>query len=98
MTKDKDKEFKTLQKALSASLREVFGEHQKTQRFVDVTRIPLLCKSILETSERLKTLNENMEKNFVRRETFEPIQKVVYGMVTLILLGVGAAILTVTLK
>lgn len=47
-------------RALTVALRDVFGEHEKTNRFIDVTRIPLICKSILETSSRITKIEENI--------------------------------------
>lgn len=35
-------------RAISDALREVFGVGEKAQKFVDVSRIPLLCKSVIE--------------------------------------------------
>lgn len=34
--------------ALSDALRDVFGEKKAEGRFVDVSRIPLICKSIIK--------------------------------------------------
>jgi hypothetical protein len=33
---------------IADALRIVFGEKEDAQRFIDVTRIPLLCKSVIE--------------------------------------------------
>jgi hypothetical protein len=85
-------------KALADALRDVFGEHTKSQRFVDVTRIPLICKSIFDTNENLKAINEKLDTKYVTKEAFNPIQKVVYGLISLILVSVVGAILVTIIK
>lgn len=42
--------------SLVDALRQVFGENEKTQRFVDVSRIPLICKSIVDMHENIKDI------------------------------------------
>lgn len=48
-------------KSLSDALRDVFGENLTSGRFVDVSRIPLICQSIFQTKERLDDIEDNMK-------------------------------------
>jgi hypothetical protein len=44
---------------ISRGLREVFGENEEAQRFIDVKRIPLICKSILDMHDNIKEIKDN---------------------------------------
>lgn len=46
-----------------------------------------------EGKETYESLIENLETNYVRKETFSPVQRLVYGVVGLILSGVVVALL-----
>lgn len=92
------KEDERIAEILAAALKDAFGEHETTGRFVDVSRIPLICQNIMGIDGSLKKINENLEKNFVRNETFAPVKSIVYGLVALILTAVIGAILAIILK
>lgn len=87
--------------SLVDALREVFGENQNTGRFIDVSRIPLICQNITgihgEIAE-IKGLFKEFSHSYVRRETFQPVEKVVYGVVGIILVGVVGALLALVIK
>lgn len=51
-------------KALVDALRIVFGEYEETQRFVDVSRIPLLCKSVIDINLRLTSIETQLRPIF----------------------------------
>lgn len=88
-------------KALADALREVFGENQDARRFVDITRIPLICQSITGIDKTLTELKDMMEKNnenFVSQDAFMPIKYIVYGLVGMIMTGVIGALLTLVLR
>lgn len=87
--------------AIAEALRRVFGEGVAEQRFVDVSKIPLLCRSVVDIHESLKeikTMLTNLDRRYVSKETFNPVRNVVYSGVGLILLTVAGAILTVIIK
>lgn len=48
-------------KSLSDALRDVFGEHESSGRFIDVARIPLICQSILTTDTRLRSIEDDLK-------------------------------------
>lgn len=80
-------------KLLTDALKEAFGEHAASGRFVDVSRIPLICKSIIDTNDRLKEIASKLDNAYVTKEAFNPVKSIVYGLVALILVSVVGALL-----
>lgn len=68
---------------LAKAIREVFGEDKS--RFVDVSRVPFLCASVININKTLTEMNEKIDEKFVTKDSFIPVQKIVYGMVAVIL-------------
>ena len=58
-------------------------------RFVDVSRVPLICQSIVGIHDSLKEIREGM----VTQVEFKPIKSIVFGLVGLILIAVVVALL-----
>ncbi len=85
-------------KHLAEALREVFGENQDSHRFIDISRIPLICKSIFDIHENLKTINTKLDNTYLTKEAFYPVKVVVYGLVGTIMMGFIGAIIRLTLK
>lgn len=84
--------------SLADALREVFGEHEDAKRFVDVTRIPLICKSIIDMSKSIEDINTKLDTKLVNQDQFTPVKQLVYGLVALILVAVVGAVLTIVIK
>lgn len=82
--------------ALAIALREVFGD-EKGQRFVDVSRIPLLCASVINTNKAIEEINKKLDDKFVTKEAFDPVRKIVYGVVALMLTAVVTALLALVI-
>lgn len=53
----------------SEALREAFGEQRSKGRFVDISRIPLICKNIEAIDVKLEKIITTMEDNYVKVET-----------------------------
>lgn len=83
---------------LAEALREVFGENQESHRFIDIARIPLICKSIFDIHENLKSINNKLDTTFLTKEAFYPVKVVVYGLVGTVMMGVVGAIIRAILK
>lgn len=96
--------------SLAAALRQVFGENQDARRFIDVTRIPLICQSINGIHESLKEIQrsiDNFDSKYVTHELFSPyksvlniigglvIVAVVGGLLTLVIIGRSAGTLPI---
>lgn len=47
-------------KDLAVALRDVFGENEDAKRFIDVSRIPLLCKSVLDIHKNIDEIKDNI--------------------------------------
>ena len=85
--------------ALTNALRQVFGENTESQRFVDVTRIPLICKSIVDMHENIKEIKNKLNDDFITKDQFSPVRTLVYGAVGMVLVSVfGALIALVIIK
>lgn len=85
-------------KVLSDALRNVFDENIDTKRFIDVSRIPLICQNINGIHESIKTIESKLDDKYVTVEAFDPIRKLIYGLVGTILLAVISALLVTVLK
>ena len=46
--------------SLAEALRQVFGENEASQRFIDVSRIPLICQSIVDIHKNIDKINNNI--------------------------------------
>jgi len=79
---------------LEEALRRTFAFGQENQRFVDVSRIPLICQSIVQMAADVKEIKEDM----VSKDRFVLVERVVYGGVSLILVGVLGALIQLVVK
>jgi hypothetical protein len=51
-----------------------------------------------EVREGFASMRQMMEAHYVRREEYEPVRRLVYGLVALILTGMGLAMVDVVLR
>jgi uncharacterized protein (UPF0147 family) len=84
-------------RALSNALREVFGDNEQAGRFVDVSRIPLICANINAIHKNIEKINDNLENKFVNKDQFWPVKTLVYSTTGIILVGVIGAILALVI-
>ena len=81
--------------SISEALRKVFGENERAGKFIDVSRIPLICQNINEIHARLTDMAESMKENnenYINKDMFWPIKTLVYGATGIILTGVISAL------
>jgi hypothetical protein len=64
------------------------------RRFLDVTRVPLICQSIVGISQKLESIEENM----VTKEVFWPVKVLVYGFVGLSMTAIVGALFALVIK
>lgn len=57
-----NRNLELLKKALQETLIHVFGENEKSQKFIDVSRIPLICQNINAMHDNIKEIKDNMTK------------------------------------
>ncbi len=79
-----DKEQKEIDAQLLRTLDAYFS---KDKKFIDTSRIPLICQDISNIHGILKDIYAKLDKNFVTKESFWPVKTLVYGA-----LGVGGTI------
>ncbi len=87
-------------RVISEALREVFNENVETGKFIDVSRVPLICKSIVDMHQNIadiKTMIEKFDDRFVNQDQFSPVKTLVYGLTTLLLAGVIGSLLKIVL-
>ncbi len=82
---------------ITRALSDIFsiqdGAGQK--RFIDITRVPLICQSIVGIHDGIKKIEEAM----VTKDQFAPVRLIVYGGVATLLTGViGALLASVFIK
>lgn len=90
---------------LAEAISKAIGESKGDKRFIDITKIPLICLSVTnihrdirEIKDMMVTMKTEMTAGFVRNETFSPVQKIVYGLVSLILIAVVGAVIALVLN
>jgi len=73
-------------KHMREQLIEIVGDAlgENPTRYIDVSRIPLICKSIIAIDESLK----NIDKKYINRDQFEPFRESVKNIETNISRGV----------
>ena len=49
------------------------------------------------TNRRIETVEKDLQENYISRQEFNPIQKIVYGVVGLILVAVAGAVLALVM-
>ena len=83
--------------ALADALRQVFGEHTNSGRFIDMNKIPLICKAItnLDTNVvEIKNMIKLADSKYVNQDQFSPVRAIAYGLIGLLATGVAGAILS----
>lgn len=81
--------------AIATAVHDVFSlkDQDGQKRFVDISRVPLICQAILGIHQSLQDIKEDM----VNKDQFWPVQTLVYGLVALMLSGVIGALLILAL-
>lgn len=64
----------------------------------DETSIALIAKDIEYIKTDVKDIKDKLESHYVTTEEFDPIKKIVYGIVALVLTGVVGALLALVIR
>lgn len=75
---------------IEQAVTRAFSAGVDDKRYIDVSRIPLICQSIIGIDEKLDEL--------VTRQEFWPVKTLVYGITGLMLAGVIGALLMLVIK
>ena len=62
------------------------------------TKIALMQQDMSYVKNKLDSVDQKISTHYVSREEFEPIKKIVYGMVALILISVVGALISLVVK
>jgi hypothetical protein len=63
----------------------------------DETKLAVMDTKLDNVIDRLGTLDDKVSKHYVSKEEFDPIKKIVYGLVSLILIAVVGALLALVI-
>lgn len=58
----------------------------------DETKLAVMQNDVTYIKEKLNAIDEKVSTHYVSKEEFEPIKKIVYGVVSLILVAVVGAL------
>lgn len=58
----------------------------------DETKLAVMQTDLVYIKEKLNAVDEKVSSHYVSKEEFEPVRKIVYGVVTLILVAVVGAL------
>lgn len=89
---------KRTEDALVFALRKVFGENEKSGRFIDVSQIPLICKSIVDMHEKITEMKQDLENKYVTRYEFNPVRAIAFGLASLLLTATVGAMVAMVFK
>lgn len=52
---------KTIKEMLTEALKDAFGEHKNSGRFIDTNRIPLICKDIADMRGDISEIKDSLK-------------------------------------
>lgn len=88
-------------RVLAEAIEKAINDQNGDKRFIDLTRIPLICLSITgihSSLEEIKGMIKDIKQDFVTHEAFDPVKNLVYGLVGLMLTSVIVAILAMVIR
>lgn len=82
--------------AVAQAVKEVFSieDDGGQKRYVDVSRVPLICQTIKGIDLSLNEIKASM----VTQDQFAPVKAIAYGLVSITLTGVVGALLLLLFK
>lgn len=83
----------TLDARIEQAVARAFSAGVGNKRYIDVSRIPLICQSITSIHEDIKAIKETLDGKIVTQEAFWPVKTLVYGITGLLLSGTIGALL-----
>lgn len=70
-------------------------QYNRRQEDVDMAEVKSDVKYLVKEVDKI---NDKLEKEYVTQDQFEPIKKIVYGVVGIMLVGVITALMTLVLR
>lgn len=62
------------------------------------TQIAVMANDISYIKKSIDDMNSRLDRHYVTKDEFDPIKKLVYGMVALVLSGIVTAVMTIVVK
>jgi len=78
-----------LQEIVSAAVKKGLAAEAESGRYIDVSRVPLICQAILGIDAKLADIKQNM----VTQDQYWPVKTLVYGIVGILLTGLIGSVL-----
>ena len=88
---------------IEEAVQRAFSAGVDENRYVDVSRIPLICQSIVQIGKDISEIKESINTNdadareridgLVTQDQFWPVKTLIYGFVGLMLTGIMTAIM-----
>lgn len=75
---------------IEAAVQRAFATNVEGGRYVDISRVPLLCQAVIGIDKKLDDM--------VTQDQFWPVKTLVYGLVGIMLTAVVVAILALILR
>jgi ABC-type phosphate transport system permease subunit len=70
----------------------------KERQMSDETNIAVMASNVADIKNTVSKIENRLDYNYVTKEAFDPVKKLVYGLVGLILISVVVALLALVLK
>ncbi len=68
------------------------ADEAKAKFYIDISRIPLICQSIVTISKNIESIHDKLDNKFVTKDVFYPVKTIVFGAVGIMLAAVFSAI------
>ncbi len=81
---------------ITEAVQEAFSAGIEKGRFVDISRVPLICQSIIQIGKDITELKE-VQAGLVTQDQFWPVKTLVYATVGLMLLALFGSMLLLVL-
>ena len=69
-----------------------------TKSHKEETQIAVMANDISYIKKSIDDMNSRLDHHYVTKDEFDPIKKLVYGMVALVLSGIVTAVMTLVVK
>lgn len=69
-----------------------------TKSHKEDTQIAVMANDISYIKKSIDDMNSRLDRHYVTKDEFDPIKKLVYGMVALVLSGIVTAVMTLVVK
>ena len=73
-------------------------QNSSPQMVLSTLNKEVIKRDMTDLKVSIKSVDDKMSQHYISRDEFEPIKKIVYGLVTLILIGVVVALLSLVVK